>query len=198
MGYSNYKKLEQVTKKFKLDAEFIGLFDTFSIVEPSNWLLETLKKAKLVPLRNEKVKSERIVSPILMELAQKYQENVTLFSGEELLVDSDKDLSGECDFFFILAPRKPYLESPIISLVEAKDEDMDYGIAQCAAQLYGAKLFNEMEGKNFPVLYGCATDGVEWKFLRFENNVFYIDNQVYTDLKEILGIFDYIIQSYLE
>ncbi|TAH30488.1 MAG: hypothetical protein EAZ06_03145 [Cytophagales bacterium] len=198
MGYSNYKKIEQVTKKFGLNAQFRGLFQNFPTVEPSSWLLETLEKAKMFPLRNEKVKSERIISPILVELAQSYQENVTLFSGEDLVVDVDKDLSGECDFFFILEPYKPYLESPIISLVEVKDEDMDYGIAQCAAQLYGAKLLNEMEGKNFPILYGCATDGVEWKFLRFENNVFYIDNQVYTDLKQILGVFHYIIESYLK
>jgi hypothetical protein len=197
MGYNNYKKIEQVTKKFGLNAQFRGLFSTILVVEPSNWLLETLEKAKLFPLRNEKVKSERIVSPILGEVAEFYANKVTLFSGEELLVDSDKDLAGECDFFFILEPYKPYLESPIISLVEAKDEDMDYGIAQCAAQLYGAKLFNEMEGKNFPILYGCATNGIEWIFIRFENNVFYIDNKVYTDLKEILGVFHHIIKSYL-
>ncbi len=148
------------------------------------------------------MKSEKIVSPILSEVAEFFSENVTLFSGEELSVDTDRNLSGECDFFFILEAHKPYLESPIISLVEAKrnaarDEDMDYGIAQCAAQLYGAKLFNEMEGKNFPVLYGCATDSVEWKFLRFEDNIFYIDNRVYTDLKEILGVWHHIIYLYI-
>ena len=197
MGYSNYKKLKQVTKTFGLDAENIKLFPDIRQIEPSTWLEQTLEKAKLFPLTNEKVKSEKIVSPILSEIAETYYDQVTLFSGEELPVDSDRDLSGECDFFFVLAPRKPYLESPIISLVEAKDEDMDYGIAQCAAQLYGAKLFNEMEGKNFPVLYGCATDGVEWKFLRFENSIFYIDNQVYTNLREILGVFHHIIKSYL-
>jgi hypothetical protein len=197
MGYSNYKKLKQVTKTFGLDAENVGLFSTIKPIAPSAWLQETLEKAKQFPLNNEKVKSERIVSPILGEVAEAYLDKITLFSGEDLSIDSNRDLAGECDFFFVLAPRKPYLESPIISLVEAKDEDMDYGIAQCAAQLYGAKLFNEMEGKNFPVLYGCATDGIEWKFLRFENNVFYIDNRVYTDLKEVLGVWHHIIQSYL-
>ncbi|MFY7788986.1 MAG: hypothetical protein ACOVQA_14050 [Thermoflexibacteraceae bacterium] len=197
MGYSNYKKIEQVTKKFGLSAKRISLFDTVVAKEPSRWLLETLEFAKLVPLRNEKAKSERIVSPILIEIAKLFEDHITLFSGEDLPVDADKDLTGECDFFFTFVPQGAYLEAPIISLVEAKDEDMDYGIAQCAAQLYGAKLFNDMEGKNLPVLYGCATDGIEWKFMRFENNVFYIDNQVYTNLKEILGVFHHIIQTYL-
>lgn len=198
MGYSNYKKLKQVTRTFGLDAENIQLFSSIKLVEPSRWLMETLEKSKLFPMNNEKVKSEWIVSPVLGEVAEAYADKITLFSGEELSVDNSRDLSGECDFFFVLAPRRPYLESPIISLVEAKDEDMDYGIAQCAAQLYGAKLFNEMEGKNFPILYGCATDGAEWKFMRFENNVFYIDNRLYTDLKEILGVWHHIIQLYLK
>lgn len=169
------------------------MFSDIQPIQPSTWLLETLEKAKIVPLRNEKVKSERIVSPILLEVALQFQQYVTLFSGEDLLIDKDRDLAGECDFFFVFEPYKPYLESHIISLVEAKNEDMDYGIAQCAAQLYGAKLFNEIEGKNFPVLYGCATDGAEWKFLKFENNIFYIDNRIYTDLKEILGVLHHII-----
>jgi hypothetical protein len=198
MGYSKFKKLETVTKKFGLDAQNIELFAVIAPVEPSAWLVETLKKSRLVPLRNEKVKSERIVSPILLDIAEYYQNSITLFSGEQLEINAKDNLSGECDFFFVLAPRKPYIESPIITLVEAKDEDMDYGIAQCAAQLYGARLFNEREGKNIPVLYGCATDGVEWIFIRFENNVFHIDNKIYTDLKEILGVWHYIINLYIE
>jgi hypothetical protein len=199
MGYSKYKKLRSVTKKFGLSAIKVDLFEGVSInlTEPSHWLTETLSMAKIVPLINEKVKSERVVSPILMEIANFYKDKVTLFSGEELEVNPDEDLSGACDFFFTLLPQSPYLESPIISLVESKDEDMDYGIAQCAAQLYGAKLFNEAEGKDIPFLYGCATDGVEWIFMKFENNTFYIDNNIFTNVKEILGVWHHIIQLYV-
>ncbi len=198
MGYSKFKKLKEVTKTFGLNAEKAILFESITPIAPSDWLKMTLQKAYFFPLTNEKVKSEKIVSPILSEVAEAYFDKITLFSGEELYVDGDKNLSGECDFFFVLAPRKPYLESPIISLVEAKDEDMDYGIAQCAAQLYGAKLFNEMEGKNIPVLYGCATNSNDWQFMRFENNIFYIDNKIYTDLQEILGVWHHIIQLYVK
>ncbi len=198
MGYSNFKRLEQVTKRFGLSAKFKARFDDkFTLVQPSDWLVETLETAKLFPLRNEKVKSERIVSPILVEVAKAFKDNVTLFSGEELIVSPEEDLSGACDFFFILEPYQPYIESPIASLVEAKDEDMDYGIAQCAAQLYAAKLFNEREGKDIPILYGCASTGVEWQFLSFENGVFYLDNKSYTDVKEILGVWHYILQTFV-
>ncbi len=196
MGYSNFRKLKQVTKTFGLNAEKIRLFSNIIPIEPSSWLKETLEKATYFPLTNEKVKSEKVVSPILSEVAEAYLDKVTLFSGEDLPVDSSRDLSGECDFFFVLAPRKPYLESPIISLVEAKNEDMEYGRAQCAAQLYGAKLYNEMEGKNFPILYGCTCTDTDWQFMRFENNTFYIDSKIYTDLREILGVWHHILDFY--
>ncbi len=199
MGYSKYKKLKVVTKKFGLSATQEELFaGNIATVAPSSWLSETLQMAKIVPLINEKVKTERIVSPILIDVANFFKDKITLFSGEKLEINASDNLSGECDFFFTLIPRSPYLEAPIISLVEAKDDDMDYGIAQCAAQLYGTKLYNELDGQNIPILYGCATDGIEWKFMRFENNIFYLDIKVYTDLKEILGVWHHIIKSYIQ
>jgi hypothetical protein len=106
-------------------------------------------------------------------------------------------LAGLCDFFFSLQSPKPYIEAPIISLVEAKDEDMDWGIGQCAAQMYGAKLFNESEGRDIPMLYDCATDGIEWHFIRFKDNVFELDIKIYTDLSEILGIWHHILGLYV-
>ncbi len=196
MGYSNFKKLEVVTKKFGLDAKSIELFATILPIEPSSWLVDTLKKSRLAPLSNAKSKSERIVSPILVEIAEAHQNFVTLFSGEELEINADENLSGVCDFFFTLVPKSAYIESPFIAISAQKF--IRESTAQCAAQLYGAKLFNEMEGKNIPVLYGCATDGIEWQFMRFENSVFYIDSKIYTDLKEILGVWHYVINLYIE
>lgn len=198
MGYSKFMTLKQVTQTFGLQAKRKTLFSNkIKKVLPSDWLLASLSKARLFPLNNEKNKSERVVSPILLEVAEFYKENLTLFSGEKLDIDSNQNLAGLCDFFFTILPNSPYLEAPIISLTEAKGEDMEYGIGQCSAQLYGAKLFNESEGKNIPILYGCATDSVEWQFLCFENNTFYVDTEVYTNLEEILGIWHYIINLYL-
>ena len=197
MGYSNFRKLKNVTRKFGLSAKRTPLFSQAQPVQASMWLQETLRKAEIVPLSNEKTKAERIVSPILMEIAEAFQDKVTLFSGEELEVDSKQDLAGECDFFFTLVPQSDYLDLPVISLVESKDEDMEWGKAQCAAQLYGAKLFNEAEGKTVPFLFGCATNGADWQFMRFESDTFYIDTKIYTDLKEILGVWHYVISLYL-
>ncbi len=197
MGYSNFKKIKTVIKKFKLDMQLVDLFTAVTPVQPSAWLTESLEIAEIAPLTNEKSKSERIVSPILMEIAKGYRNKISLFSGEDINVRSEDDLSGPCDFFFSLQLPKLYVEAPIISLAESKDEDMEWGIAQCAAQMYGAKLYNEMEGKEIPIIFGCATDGIEWRFMKLENNVYFIDNKTITELPKILGTWHHVLQSYL-
>ncbi len=197
MGYSNYRKIKTVIKKFNLDIKWGRFIDEVEPAEPSAWLKETLSLTDFLPLTNEKAKAERIISPILIEAVKPFREQISFFSGESLNIRPEDDLAGECDFFFALHPPKPYIDAPIISLAEAKDEDMDWGIAQCAAQMLGAKLYNEMEGKNIPFIYGCATDGIEWQFMKLENDIYYVDNKIFTDLREILGVWHYIINLYL-
>jgi hypothetical protein len=199
MGYSNYKSLKMALKKLNLDEIDLNLFPNIEPVAPSNWLIETLKIADRMPLTNEKSKSERVISPILAEAALHYESQITLFSGEDLTVDIDKDLSGACDFFFAKHPRKSVMQAPIITFVEAKDEDFEYGQAQCTAQMYASLLYNEQEGKPIPFVYGCAVTGDVWKFLRLEKDKLYIDikNYYVNDLPTLLGIFKLIIEKYL-
>ncbi len=199
MGYSNYKSLKMTLKKLNLDEIDLNLFPTIEPVTPSNWLIETLKIAKRMPLTNEKSKSERIISPILAEAALHYESQITLFSGEDLTVDIDRDLSGACDFFFAKHPRKSVMQAPIITFVEAKDEDFEYGQAQCTAQMYASLIYNEQEGKPIPFVYGCAVTGDVWKFLRLEKDKLSIDIENYyvNDLPNLLGIFKQIIEKYL-
>lgn len=198
MGYSNYREIKSVVKKFNLGIKW-GKFisDDIESVEPSAWLRETLSMIDFLPLTNEKARAERIISPILVEAVKPFIAQVSFFSGEPLNIRPEDDLSGECDFFFALHPPQPFIDAPVISLAEAKDEDMDWGVAQCAAQMFGAKLYNEAENKVIPFIYGCATDGIEWQFLRLENDTFYIDSKTFTDLREILGVWQYIIKLYL-
>ncbi len=105
MGYSNFKKIKTVSKKFNLDVKMSRFFDNVQIVEPSNWLKECLVMSEMMPLTNEKTKSERIVSPILLEVVKSYAEKITLFSGENIDIRPEDDLSGACDFFFALHPQ---------------------------------------------------------------------------------------------
>ncbi|TAE05212.1 MAG: hypothetical protein EAZ95_20010 [Bacteroidetes bacterium] len=199
MGYSNYKNLKQTLKKLALDETDEMMFPHIEPVEPSDWLVQTLARAKRVPLTNEKVKSERVISPILTEIALAYESEITMFSGEDLTVDASRDLAGECDFFFAKHPRKTVMQAPVVTFVEAKDEDFEYGQAQCIAQMYASLLYNEQEGKPVPFVYGCAVTGGDWKFLKLEKNKVTFDIETYylVELPKILGIFHQIIQKFL-
>jgi len=72
------------------------------------------------------------------------------------------------------------------------------GINQCAAQLYGAYLFNEKTGTKLEKIYGCVTTADAWKFMMIAENKIKIDNNTYykSELNKILGIFQEIIDYY--
>lgn len=200
MGYEAFKTLRQALERLDIEEFNKNLFPEVFAVEASSWLKESLQLAKMMPLTNEKSKSEKIISPILMEVSYFFRENITLYSGEDLYIDEKRDLSGACDFFLSKHPLKSVMQAPIITLAEAKDEDMDYGKGQCLAQMYAAQIFNEQKGKPQPYLYGCAVTGDDWKFMRLEGNKVYIDTKTYylSDLPKILGIFHQIVHSYID
>ncbi len=200
MGYSNYKSLKQSLKKLQIEEFDKRLFTDIKEVQPSDWLLKTIEYANEMPLTNEKSKSERLISPILLEATLPYKEFITLYSGEDLTVDDKQDLSGSCGFFIAKHPRKSVMQAPVITLCEAKDEDFDYGQGQCLAQMYAAQIFNEQEGHPQTFIYGCAVTGGEWKFLKLEKKQVLVDINTYylNDLPKILGVFHQIIQSYLQ
>ena len=90
------------------------------------------------------------------------------------------------------------IDTPIISVVEAKKNDMELGVNQCAAQMYGAKLYNEKYGSPLDVIYGCVTTADNWKFLKLEDNLLITGKEVFymNELETILGIFQHIIDYY--
>ena len=45
-------------------------------------------------------------------------------------------------------------------------------------------------------MYGCLITGTDWQFIRFEGSTFYIDTKIYTDLREILGVWHKIMDFY--
>ena len=61
--------------------------------------------------------------------------------------------------------------SPIINITEAKQGDIENlkSQSQAAAQLLGAKFFNENHGNPTDTIYGACTSGFTWVFLKLEN-----------------------------
>ena len=192
MAYNKFTMV-RLQEEYQLeDTEQAALFADTPPVEISDWLRETLAKQTEVAMRSgsEKARSELLVTPILMEVYGQSRDHANLFSGVEFVVDKKRGLAGFCDFLFTLAPRKITIQAPIISVVEAKKEDIPKGIPQCLAELVAAQIFNARAEKPIETLYGIITTGEVWKFLRLQGTNATIDTDDYflNQPEKIVGI----------
>ncbi|MDE0424038.1 MAG: hypothetical protein OXI24_09360 [Candidatus Poribacteria bacterium] len=192
MAYSNFT-LESVRKTFQLETdEAADISSKIEPVTPSEYLTTTL--ARNVPLAlaigTEKAKSEMIVTNVLLELREHFTQRISLFSGIDFSVDAEKGLTGVCDFLISLSPTQFHLEAPIIVLVEAKRDEPTTGFGQCVAEMLAAQHFNAERGNDLPCIYGTATTGTMWHFLKLEAQQLQIDSAVYSigQCDKILGI----------
>jgi hypothetical protein len=197
MAYSDYTTLQKLNNELGIAHKRQKLFMTIQPVLPSEKLLEDLQEAQnYYSLTTEKAKSEFLITPILREVKRTHVNQVGVFSGVNLDLPT-AGLSGFCDFILSRRPDAIELTAPIFCLVEAKNRTLEEGFAQCAAEMYAAVLFNEQDQQPTSFMYGCVTNGYEWCFLRLENKMIQIDAERFflNDLKDILGIFQIIIDS---
>ena len=192
MSYSHFT-LETVREKFQLETiESPNIFSDIEPVPPSEALVaELAKKVQLaIAIRTEKARSELIVTNVLVELREQFNRRISLFSGIDFSVDTEKELTGTCDFLISLSPEQFYLEAPIIVVVEAKNADPTLGIGQCVAEMIAAQYFNQQKDNNITCIYGTTTTGTEWLFLKLEGQELYIDMALYSIERcdKILGI----------
>ncbi len=200
MAYSDFS-VKKVKTTFGLIEKQIDLFNNnFQKIDESNWLKETLEISLKLAFSSssEKARSEFIIAPILLEIEKRNQDKFSIFSGERLDVDEQKGLKGECDFILSKGPISSTMQAPIFSLLEAKKNDIKEGLGQCIAQMMGAKIFNQNEGNEIEIIYGCVTTGEDWQFLKLEDNIIFVDNKRYyiSELNKVLGIFQFIVDNY--
>ena len=192
MAYSNFT-LETVRKIFELEAdEAADISSGITPVAPSEHLTTTLSRnvPLAVAIGTEKAKSEMIVANVLVELREHFTRRISLFSGIDFNVDAEKGLTGVCDFLISNTPTQFYLEAPIIVLVEAKKDEPTTGFGQCVAEMIAAQRFNAERGNEISCIYGAATAGTVWQFLKLEGQQLYIDREPYSirECDRILGI----------
>ena len=197
MAYSNFS-ISQLEKTFKLDIkQQKGLFDQVAPVAVSALLAELLEEN--VPLATaistEKARSEFIVAPLLGELRKIMRHEISLFSGVDFTVDAEQGLSGVCDFLVTRSTQQLAIESPVIALVEAKNDNLKSGLPQCIAEMVAARIFNEREGTPTEPIYGVVTTGSLWQFLELSGAVAAVDTHEHAieNADKILGILLYMV-----
>ncbi len=151
-----------------------------------------------VAINTEKARSELIVSQVILEVRKLFHRQISFFSGIEFNVDKDKDLNGFCDFIVSLSSEQLFIKSPVIAIVEAKNENIMSGLGQCGATMVAGKIFNEKEGNSISCSYGAVTSGVAWKFLKLQDDTLFIDLKDYNledKPEKVLGIFSAMIEQ---
>ncbi len=201
MAYSKFS-VKSVKELFALQLiENVSLFNPsqLSKVPMSPYLKTTLDEYAPLALsiNTEKSRSEWIIAPILAEVRKHAQNLISLFSGTTFTVDEARGLDGQCDYILSLSPEQLYIAAPILTIVEAKKEDINGAVGQCLATMYAAQQFNEREHRTLPNIFGAVTTGTTWKFLKLNGTTAWLDRDEYY-LKEtdvLLAIFHEIISS---
>jgi hypothetical protein len=167
------------------------------VVIPSAFLEETLTRGKRRKLISEKAKSEYIIAPILAEMEELNNRSFAIFSGCKLDVDKSLGLTGYCDFILSKEPKFPSLNAPIFCVVEAKNDNLELGLAQCIAEMYAAQIFNRKKDKPYKTIYGATTFGFQWKFMQLTDKKVSINEEIFylNELPKLLGILNYIVNQ---
>ncbi|NEP44489.1 MAG: hypothetical protein F6K35_36855, partial [Okeania sp. SIO2H7] len=140
MPYSKFT-LAELKQKFNINLTGSeGKFNNIPEVAPKELLQEILKEnvSLAVAIGSEKARSELIVSPILVEVRKYLNKQISLFSGIDFNVDVELGLNGFCDFIISNSTQQFFIESPVIALVEAKNDNLKSGLAQCLAETIAA------------------------------------------------------------
>jgi len=180
MSYKDFT-LEQIAQTFAVSIQ--GNADTFPnppLVQltPSFTAYLAYSASLALSINTEKARSEMMIAPILIELKRISQDRISLFSGIEFNVDPASGLNGFCDFIISLSSQQLYLEAPVAIVIEAKNENIKGGLAQCLAAMIAAQRFNQQRTE-LPQIYGAVTTGNQWKFLKLAGNIAQIDRKDY-------------------
>lgn len=192
MSFSNFT-LNQVKREFNITTvETESLFPDIAPISPSELLALTLQEnlSLATAINTEKARSELIIMPVLTDVRRHLQGQVSLFSGAEFNVDVQRGLNGTCDFLFTHSREQFFITKPVVTIVEAKRENIPSGLGQCIASMIAAQQFNEAEGEAINTIYGAVTTGTDWKFLKLSDRTAHIDSNDYfiNEVDKILGI----------
>lgn len=132
MAYRDFT-ISKVKKDLRiLISEATVLFAEVPAIQLSELLQLILQRSRRLAtlIGTEKAKLEFLIAPILAEIVARLDYQVSLFSGTEFNVDSNKSLQGLCAFILSRSPEQLEIISPIVTIVEAKNDNLKNGIGQ--------------------------------------------------------------------
>ncbi|MHB1559671.1 MAG: hypothetical protein ACYC61_19665 [Isosphaeraceae bacterium] len=191
MEFADFR-LESAVDRFELTLPpRADLFAGISPLEIPPVLREVLDRwvPQALEVNTEKARSELIIAPILMEAMNLAGRDMRIYSGVTLDVDRDRGLFGRCDYLIGRRSGPFLLGSPLLAVVEAKNEDIPGNLGQCVAEMVAVRVMNDRKGHPIPVVRGTVTTGAEWLFLQLADDAITFDlrERFLDDVGLILG-----------
>ncbi|MCP2730812.1 hypothetical protein [Limnofasciculus baicalensis] len=193
MSYSDFTSFEQLVTLGISQITTVEKLIDFEPISPSPFLTEALKRfAPLaIAINTEKARSEYLIAPILSEIVT-LNPHSSLFSGKSFTADASLGLNGFVDFLLTGDPNHLTIKAPIVTVIEAKNENINDGLAQCIATMYGALLVNQRDPNiGTKTVYGCVTTGQVWRFLALTPDLevlIDLKDRYLTPIDEVLGL----------
>ena len=194
MAFSDFKRISEVQKKYNIkyrEEHFIVSHEAL----PSESFVEDFEfnKENIDIFSSEASRSEIIISPLLRDLYKKHYQGYSFWIQKSMSYDDI--LSGTPDYMLSRRSElgKTVLDTPIVIIAEAKNNDFEQGWGQCLAELLASQKLNANPKR--PV-YGIVTDGNLWQFGRLVDDRFVKDTGNFTidNLPHVYGALEYLVQ----
>lgn len=171
-----------VTDALRLSLAEADLFDAVPALALTPEFAERIHSGAevAVNINSEKARSEFIVAPLLLELRRLRPKTFSIFSGIEFNVDASRSLNGFCDFILTRSLLQSVLKAPIMTIAEAKNDNIRSGLGQCIAAMVAAREFNALASTDPATIYGAVTTGSVWKFLKLVGSDLTLDRPEYS------------------
>jgi hypothetical protein len=184
-SFSSYT-LDEALKKLQIEQiePFIVEFDPLPL---SAFFQERLRRLDSFDLKGSERSKELLIDAFCEEAVTRH-EQLRIWKAAPL---QSEDLIGAVDY--LIAPRKAYLDLPLLCVVEAKRDDFVQGMAQCILEMHACQWNNQQTGKVVAV-YGIVSNGQGWQFYKLDTNGHLFESTLYSinQPETILGILDYV------
>lgn len=195
MSFSNFKSLGLTVKELQViytETSFIKQ-SPFTVSDYFRQDLEYVMREGVVN-NSEFAICENLIYPLLKEVWKTYSSKFTLWSHQ--LLTCDEALSGYPEY--ILAKRSPLgkvvFDKPYLLIVEAKQDNFDWGWGQCLAEMVAAMRLN---GSNSISIFGIVSNGINWEFGKLEGNNFIHHPAPYSifELDKLFAVINYLFEQ---
>ncbi len=195
MPFSNFKSLGITVKELQIIYQEVDIVSqvTFLVSDFFRQDLEYVMREGVVN-NSEFAICENLIYPVLKEVWKSYSNKFTLWSHQ--LLTCDDNLTGFPEY--ILARRSPLgkvvFDKPYLLIVEAKQDNFDWGWGQCLAEMVAA---DRLHGEANLTIWGIVTNGITWEFGKLEDQKFTHHPAPCSifDLDKLFAVVNYIFQQ---